>query len=300
MDGFGDCDGDESNGCETDLTANDRSCGACGVGCSVVEECGASTCSTIASPPTSLRILTMSDESCVITGHDATTGDDNGGIAAAPNRFYYTGDDNGGRFVTTDPDMQTRVTKQEGIFSDIFTGQLYAFTAGGTPVDGCDTIDGFVTLDANLDVVGTPTALSMSLDACLGTGDEGVFAGFGFVILWIGGNAMEIDLATGTVTDLGAVALDSPRSCESWAFWGFAERHGGTTFLVYTTNDTVTRTEVGTDTHSIIVDIGDTDDMCSISVDLAASRWVFHYESDGWLSGPEETAGSCPMTFDHP
>jgi len=41
--GFADCDGDDANGCETDLTGDDANCGGCGTTCGG-GECVASTC----------------------------------------------------------------------------------------------------------------------------------------------------------------------------------------------------------------------------------------------------------------
>ena len=46
--GFGDCDGDPSNGCETDVRASTSNCGACGMACPAVANadptCASSTC----------------------------------------------------------------------------------------------------------------------------------------------------------------------------------------------------------------------------------------------------------------
>ena len=42
--GYGDCDGDVTNGCETSLTANDAHCGACGRACAVGAACVAGEC----------------------------------------------------------------------------------------------------------------------------------------------------------------------------------------------------------------------------------------------------------------
>ncbi|MEJ2180838.1 MAG: MopE-related protein [Gammaproteobacteria bacterium] len=43
-DGFGDCDGDQSNGCETDIYNNNKNCGSCGNECSDLEVCKLGIC----------------------------------------------------------------------------------------------------------------------------------------------------------------------------------------------------------------------------------------------------------------
>ena len=42
--GFSDCDGNASNGCETDLMSDDENCGSCGNACSATEICGIGMC----------------------------------------------------------------------------------------------------------------------------------------------------------------------------------------------------------------------------------------------------------------
>ena len=49
--GFADCDGDESNGCETNLWLSDEHCGACGNACATHESCTNGTCGAIACEP---------------------------------------------------------------------------------------------------------------------------------------------------------------------------------------------------------------------------------------------------------
>jgi len=47
--GRGNCDGNASNGCETDTTSSNTHCGACGTACTTAQSCTGGTCSALAS-----------------------------------------------------------------------------------------------------------------------------------------------------------------------------------------------------------------------------------------------------------
>jgi hypothetical protein len=79
--GTGNCDGDNSNGCETDLTTSSDNCGACGVRCHGNEVCSAGACTT--TPGSSDGgLLSVLDGGLLSGGGSSSVAD--GGSSSAP------------------------------------------------------------------------------------------------------------------------------------------------------------------------------------------------------------------------
>jgi hypothetical protein len=273
-------------------------CGGCDMPCDAGELCITSTCTAA---PTSFRIDSLSLTGCTAADHASTTGDDCGGIAVGTSRYYYTGDSATGSFDPASLTMQTGLTQRDGLFSDLWTGQVWTLTSGGSPYTGTGVIDGIQRLDADLMPMGSVVALSTSIT--LPTTARGVFSGLYRVILVGGGTAYQVSLPGGMVTSLGAVALDSPYSCETWAFWGVAELFGGMQHLVYRNSTAgIVRTTIGGTTTTLAAGTYTTlSDMCSIAVDLPRNRWVFHHEyTSSLVATGGENVGHCPATFSTP
>jgi hypothetical protein len=317
---FADCDGNAANGCEGDFLSGARTCGDCNFVCGVVEACSEGECGPAGgTQPTTFKIASLGTTGCFAFQHSSATGDDRGGIATSRAGYYYNGDDALGAFQfgsTWGGEFGPAV--RDGIFSNLATGDLYSLTVGGAPLedDGCTTVDGFIRLDPfTMLPVGSATALSSSLNICGGGSPRGMFAGFGFLLVHDGTNTHEINLANGNISSLGSGAnLSGASTCENWAIWGVAERFGGETYMVFRlTSNLIVRRAVSNGNTETILDLnaiedstgGAVGDMCSIAVDVARGRWVYHDEYiSGMLGAPnvdtDEVVGDCPATFQHP
>ncbi|MCG8417731.1 MAG: hypothetical protein MJE77_07275 [Proteobacteria bacterium] len=314
--GFDDCnDNLAADGCEINLASNAAHCGQCGNACFFAEACSSSTCAEDAALAArhALRITTMqaAQAQCSAVDHATISGNDRGGIAVSGNFFYYMGDTSGVKFALTDLSA-VAVTRQDSIFSDLSSGQLYAFTVDGTaqsPACGStiEQIDGIVALDPDdLSPVGAVIALSSTIPwTCEEISNGGVFSGRGVVVLHDESRtSYAITLPEAQVVALGsAVDLSDARTCENWALWGVAEYVSGDLHLVYRSDSptAIVRQSVRTGAVATVLDLTDIDvrDMCSITVDLAGNRWLWHYQGSGDLDGGgnTETAGACPATF---
>ena len=175
-------------------------------------------------------------------------------------------------------------------------------------------------LDEALDPTGNVTALSASVNTCVG-GSPGVFSGLGMMLVHDGTNTKEIDLSDGTVTHLGTGAtLTGATICEEWAIWGLAERFGGETYMVFrhdSGTDGIIRRAVSDGSDETILDIdaletsvggnAEAADICSIGLSPSRGVWTYHSEDvdsilgmDPALGAAEEAAGACPAEFDAP
>lgn len=324
-DGFADCDGGEENGCEVATSADVENCGTCGNACALVGQCSAGTCDNEAgTTPATWKVTSLGSDDCAGNPlHEGFTGDDRGGIATTANIFFYSGDDfTGGFDAITAAATTVRGDIYDGIFSDLATGRLYNFTSGGDLVidTGCDlTFDGFQEIDpTTLMPVGDIVALDTDIAACAGLDERGMFSGMGVVLVHDGTNTFEVSLSDGAVTDLGAGAdLTGATGCENWAIWGFAERFGGDTYMVFRLDsageNAIVRRKVADGTTETILDLGaielDTggtaSDMCSIGLNPARATWVYHAEDiENMLGIPdvdsEEAVGVCPAVIEAP
>ena len=131
-------------------------------------------------------LTSITDGSYVTTGSYSASGDDEGAIAVTPNYLYYTGDSYTGRF-SADLSSYTSLTRRDGLFSDLSSGQLYTFwnstyNAFTESTTYTTAINSLRTLDASLNTTGSTISLSQTINAGFGSY---VFAGSGYVILWL-------------------------------------------------------------------------------------------------------------------
>jgi hypothetical protein len=169
--GFADCDGNASNGCEVNLLTSAANCGRCGNACAVANRCDNGACALIlcAGGLTScggscvdlrnanahcgacgracasstacragncervFRIASLATTNARVVDHNATTSDDRGGIASSDTEVYYGGDRATGAFSAEDL-SGARIAAMppvDGLFSNLRTGVLYALSTNG-------------------------------------------------------------------------------------------------------------------------------------------------------------------------
>lgn len=295
--GFADCDGTSTNGCERDTMNDRRHCGGCGSACPFGGSCDAGTCDDVSSPASlagdNFSVLELST-TCSVVDHEPITGDDNGGIAVTPTRFFITGDSDTVVMSAVDLTGQTGVgTVLDGMIGDIRAGKVYLMTdSTGDEVDGPG--DDFEQL-VELDDTGARTATTISLSTPLTTGGGMVFSGPGFGVLYDGNTTLHrVDFADGNVTELSTtLEIDNCDNTENWADYGVAEFFEGGVHLLYPTCRGIERVSV--DTGMVTTLLADNiDDLHSFTFEPTQSRWYWHHEDRSTLgSRSDENGGFC-------
>ncbi|MBI5512289.1 MAG: hypothetical protein HY909_00885 [Deltaproteobacteria bacterium] len=294
--GSGDCNGAAADGCETALATNRAHCGACGRACTAVQECVDGACVRL--DDRTFRIQSLGTTGCSAVEHVSVTGDDRGGIAVSTARVFYTGDTSTGAFALPDLSGGTSLGRRyEAITGNLRGGAAFLLAIVGSPeAPGGATVDGLFQIDAvSGELPGTRVALSRPITVGNPTG---IFAGYDRIVLLTLGRAWNIDLPTGAVTDLGAMAQPPHTSCESWAYWGVAEFFDGAVHVAYVRdNGTIVRQRVPDGAQSTVGSFANLSDMCSFTVSLANDRWYFHHEGASQFRSGDETIGFCPAAF---
>ncbi|MFT4753845.1 MAG: hypothetical protein ACI85Q_001394, partial [Salibacteraceae bacterium] len=251
-----------------------------------------------------LSSLTLNNTSQV--GANSYTGDDRGGIAITPNYVYLTGDNYTARYSAnlTNP---TSLSRRDGLFSDLSSGQLYTFWNSTNSNFNSNTtytnaINSLRTMDASLNYTGSVITLSQTINAGY---SSMVFAGSGYVILWSKNNSTfyKIDLPTGNVTNLGFYNMTGTYyGAENWASWGVAECNGQGHSVVFransnstagTNSNTIARFNISTSTFSLASTFtsASLSDMASLTYSPWNSRWYFHSEGGNFAGSNSENIG---------
>lgn len=255
----------------------------------------------------SFEVLSLATANSAVVDHDIESGDDRGGIAVTPDYLYVVGDDYTARFDASDLGNAVSLPIQDGIFSDLKTGKLWALwsTQTGETVS-YDTYnfpfmwDALRGLDADLQFTNEYINLSSAVEI----GDNvqsGMFAGYGQMGLFNGGDehAYVVNLTTGDVQDLGVVAPLLYGS-ENWADWGVLEYNDADYSFLYRVDDggaNITRLNLTTGAVTVTQAFSDISDLSSFTFSPWNNRWYFHYENDGQFGGNSETAGYADGTY---
>jgi hypothetical protein len=231
--------------------------------------------------------------------HNTYTGDDRGGIAVTRDYVYINGDGNMVRYNAADMTNPVVLPQNDGIFSDLFDGQLYALfnTVSNSYPQGTyisnDSINAIVKLDEMLNPIDT-ILLSQQINISSSTNKAGVFAGSGYLILYSGGTNgtfYRIGLPSGNVINLGTYALTGLESSENWANWGIADSIAGDYYVIYkpSTSESIERMNLTTyATQTIQNNYSDLGNMHSITYSPWLKRIYFHNEyNNDWGSFSE-------------
>jgi hypothetical protein len=213
-------------------------------------------------------------------------------------RVFYTGDGSTARFNIADLTGGTALgVVRDSMVSNLATGQVYLLANGGTPLTSSGgTATAPLEIDGN---TGVPTGGSIALSSAISlpSGPTGIFAGWGRIVLHDGTTAYNIDLPSGTVTNLGAMATCPHFGCESWAYWGVAEQLGSDLWIAYVEDSqTIVRRRVTDGLRKVVGTFTSLSDMCSFTIAPSRNRWYFHYEGSAQFGGSAETVGFADAT----
>lgn len=251
------------------------------------------------------RVVTLGASGCATVDHFAVTGDDCGGIALSNNNLFYSGDTTTGRFpIATLAGGVSLGLRLDGLLSNLHTGEVFTLAVGMTPLTrggGSQVISNLLELDGSTGALTgrqVPLSAPITLSVVSNGSTIGIFSGYDRAVLLTGTRVINIDLPTGVVTDLGAMAIPMHSACETWAFWGVAEFFGGAIYLDYVLNaTTINRVRVPDGLISPLATFANLSDMCTFTVSPTLNRWYFHHEYGSQFGGTEETAGYCSASF---
>ncbi len=285
-----------------DPRSDSTNCGACGLVCPAGMTCQAGACGR--APPltgVNFQITRLLPTNCVSVDHERATGDDRGGIAISRESVFYNGDMSVGRF-----DLDTLAVRpigrvDDGLLSDLASGQVYSLRQMGMPVPmaGAATITDLALING---LTGAPLGMSQQLSTPIrlpGLSPVGIFSGYGRAVIFTGRRAYNIDLPSGVVTDLGSIDVSIVMaSCETWASWGVAEFFEGAISLVYINGpNAIRRTRLPAGPTTDVATFRQLGDMCSFTVDPNRNRWYWHHEVSSQFASGAENLGYCDATF---
>ena len=168
------------------------------------------------------QITSLTANNATAIEHEPVTNDDRGGIAVSTAKAFYTGDGTTGRFDISNLANGAALSppaQYDGLVSNVRTGTFYSLgtATGAISTGGSLSFNGTVTrlleldgttgaLNGNQITLSTPVTFTGSFGI-----QAGIFAGYdGVVLLNNDGTVYNIDLPSGTVTNLGNNILGSP------------------------------------------------------------------------------------------
>ena len=250
------------------------------------------------------QITSLTANNVVTVEANAVTGDDRGGIAVSGTTVFLTGDASTARFNRNSLGNGVALgAVRDALCSNLRNERVYTLANGATPIPfGGGTVTTLIQLDGDNGTLTTNTiTLSTPITVTGANSSVGIFSGWDRVVIHTGARVFNIDLTTGTVTDLGALSTPQRMSSESWAYWGVAEFIGGQVHIAYVRDfQTIARTRVSNGQQTVIATFANLNDMASFTVSPAAGRWYFHHEGTSVFRSGDETLGYADATFTTP
>jgi len=251
------------------------------------------------------RITSLTTNQSRAIDIDSLAGDDRGGIAASADQVFITGDNATVRYNLADLSGGTRVSGSSvlnGMIADLRTQTIYLLGNGDTPLAAQGTITSLLEINGSTGLrTGRRIDLTQPIQAAY---YSGIFSGYAKLLVFAmntsgtTGQAYSIQVPSGLVIDLGAMPAFSRNYSENWAFWGIAERVGGTNYLVYVENSQlIVRRRVPDGEREIVAQFNSLSDMASITVSIPQGRWYFHHEGGSQFFSGSECLGYAEATF---
>ena len=260
------------------------------------------TLTVIELPPSAeFQIVALLADNSYVVDHNALTGDDRGGMAASAAQVFYTGDNSTARFALADLSGGAALgTIYDALVGDLRSGTVYSLGNGSTPLgSGGGIVTTLLEHDGGTGLLnGSSIVLSAPIDLSGGSGNVGILAGYGRVVLHSGSRVYDIAVPSGVVVDIGPMTVPTHAFSESWAYWGVAEYFGGSLYLVCVRDyQSISRTAVPDGTTTTLASFSNLSDMASFTVSVLNNRWYFHYEGSGQFGGTSETIGYADAQF---
>lgn len=237
----------------------------------------------------------------MVVDHNATTGDDRGGIAITQDYLFVVGDNNTVRSSALDLSGQVSLPIQDALFSNLNDGNLYTLwnsTSNTSPNYNTSAmeVNAIRGLDINMALTAEVNQLSSPIPVDYGSI---IFAGYGFVGIYSGddNHVYIVDLDDYTVTDLGSHTGINNYGTENWSAWGVLEFDGSDfhgLFRSYSgSGNEIVRRNFTTGVESTVYNFTNgISDLSSFTVSPWNDRWYFHYEgSSTTFGGSSETMG---------
>ncbi len=290
-----------SGACRT-VATDAMNCGGCGRACPAGNTCVDGTCTAGTPGGPEFRVQWLGSTNCRSAEHVSVTGANRGGIALANANVFYTGQTATGRFNVASLEGTAVGARYDAYVSNLRTGVVYAFVdATGAPITAPG---GMATALREID--GTTGALStrqlalsspLSLTGGATASAVGFFSGWDRIVVIAAGRAVNIDLPSGNVLDLGASTLPTRSPCAGWGFWGVAERTAGIVYAVYVASPTtIARRPLPAGPVTTVSSFTSLGNMCSFTLAPGAQRWYWQHARNSQLGGSasgSETLGYC-------
>lgn len=229
------------------------------------------------------HILSFGTNNSMAINASSPAGDDRGGMALSSNRVFHNGDSTAAIYDLGLTNGLAVGRTIDGLCYDIQTMTPYALGNGTNAL----TSSGGV-LNALIELApdtGDPTGrlIRLSQPISMSSSGNGIFSGYGRLIIYAGGRFYDIGLPSGIVTDLGAMTRPSWQTAEIWSTWGIAEKFLGALHVVYhrTSSEEMVRTRIPDGATSVISTFTEITDLASFAVHPGLQRWYFHYEGLG-------------------
>jgi len=179
-------------------------------------------------------------------------------------------------------------------------GDAYAMLDGGAAVGSdLDVIDGIAPISPSDGSLGATIGLSSTVDI---DNSETIFSGAGRIAVLTTQALNIIDPVTGFVDVEPVPSIPRPNACDQSFGNGVLERQNGNDALLFVPDDgrTISRYDVKTGAHEVVIDFPPGDGACAVSVDKADSLFVVAATNNPPLAtsdfGAEQIIG-CPATL---
>ena len=245
---------------------------------------------------------TINATTSFVVDHNTATGDDRGGFAFTDTSVYIVGDNNTARF--DDVDMLTapvQLPVRDGIFSDMGEAKIYSLYNTSTstmPTSNPFVVNAIVALDADLNPTSDIITFSQPIMMSSNMSQNGIFAGYGQLILKSGDNneVFQINIGDGSVTSLGTHTVNI-NSSENWTSWGVAGFDGFDYFIYYRDWSTdIVSHNLTSNVVTPISNFTNVSDLAGFMYNPSNNRLYFHYEGSGQFGGSSETFGYIDAT----